>query len=182
MRIETERLILRQWVEADRAPFAAMNADGQVMRYFPDVQSRQQSDGFVDRASAVIEAEGWGFFALQEKLSGQENLSGRFIGFTGLSRPKMQAGFCPCVEIGWRLAAEFWGKGYATEAALACLALARDKLHLKEVVSFTSKHNGPSMAVMQRIGMTRDKQGDFEHPDLEPGHWITPHVLYRINL
>jgi RimJ/RimL family protein N-acetyltransferase len=176
MILETQRLILRQWQEADRDPFFEMNRDGEVMRYFPEVQTRAQSDGFVDRAMAFIDAHGWGLFALEEK---SQN---RFIGFTGLARPSFEADFMPCVEIGWRLGVDFWGRGYATEAAKECLDFARRELGLKEIVSFTSKYNKPSRAVMERLGMKHDAGQDFDHPKLDPLHWITPHVLYRLTL
>jgi RimJ/RimL family protein N-acetyltransferase len=165
--IETERLLLRQWRDDDRKPFAALNADPVVMEHFPSTMTREASDAFVDFNVATIAERGWGLWAVEA--------GGRFIGFVGLNEPS----FMPGVEIGWRLAREAWGHGYATEAALAALAFARDEIGLDEVISFTSTTNVRSRRVMERIGMTRDPAGDFDHPRVDDPR-LRRHVLYRL--
>jgi RimJ/RimL family protein N-acetyltransferase len=171
--IRTERLVLRRWLERDRAPFAAMNADPEVMEHFPTPLSREESDAFVDRIEAGFDEHGFGLWALEVRTSGA------FIGFTGLSVPSFEAAFLPAVEIGWRLRRSAWGKGYATEAARAALDLAFDEIRLGEVVSFTSWVNCRSRAVMRRLGMTHDAADDFDHPRVPPGP-LRRHVLYRM--
>lgn len=165
----TERLLLRRWNDDDREPFAALNADPVVMEHFPAVLTRRDSDALVDRIEAGFDERGWGVWAL-EAPSG-------FIGFTGLSVPIFQADFLPAVEVGWRLARSAWGKGYATEAALASLRYGFEEVGLEEVVSFTASTNLPSQRVMQRIGMVRAQE--FDHPALPAGHRLRRHVLYR---
>ncbi|MFC5183445.1 GNAT family N-acetyltransferase [Actinomadura harenae] len=170
----SERLVLRRWREDDRAPFAALNADPEVMRHFPDVMTRAESNALADRLDAAIEARGFGFWALEVAATG------RFIGFTGLSVPRFDAHFTPAVEIGWRLSRDSWGHGYATEAARRSLDVAFSDLGLTEVVSFTAVENTRSRAVMRRIGMTRDPDDDFDHPNLPESHPLSRHVLYRV--
>lgn len=169
----TERLRLRQWREEDRAPFAALNADPRVMEFFPSTRSRAESDALIDRHSALIDA---GEPALRAV---EVTATGAFIGFVGLAVPHFEASFTPCVEIGWRLARDAWGQGYASEAARVVLAHAFDDLGLDEVVSFTAVVNLRSQAVMERIGMTRDPADDFDHPLLDPTDRLSRHVLYR---
>jgi RimJ/RimL family protein N-acetyltransferase len=171
--LATERLFLRQWCEADRAPFAAMNADPAVMEFMPSRLTREQSDALVDRFSAMLEAEGMTFYAVQERVSGD------FVGAVGLF-PVGQLPFAPAVEIGWRLGVESWGKGYASEAARAALAHGFDSLGLDEIVAYTAAPNLRSQRVMERIGMIRDVAGDFDHPALPEGSVLRPHVLYRL--
>jgi RimJ/RimL family protein N-acetyltransferase len=166
--MRTERLLLREWREADRDPWAALNADPAVREFFPSVLTREQSDEAFDRISGQLADRGWGLWAV--------DLDGQFLGFTGLAQPD----FRPEREIGWRFAASAWGHGYATEAALAVLHHAFTVLDLPEVVSFTTVANTRSRAVMERIGMVHDPDGDFEHPAIEPGHPQRRHVLYRI--
>ena len=173
--IETRRLRLRQWREADRKPFAAMNADPEVMAYFPELYSRARSDGFVDSQMAHLDARGWGWFAIETRDSE------RFCGFVGLAEPGFEAPFMPAVEIGWRLARPFWGKGYATEGARATIALAFDDLGIDELVSFTAVANRRSRAVMERLGMRYDPVDDFDHPRIAAGHPLARHVLYRLS-
>ena len=168
----TERLVLRQWVPADLEPYAALNADAETMRYFPSTLSRDESDAMVGRIMAGLELNGWGLWAVEH--------DGRFLGFTGLAVPAFDAPFTPAVEIGWRLARSAWGHGYATEAARAALAVGFERLGLEEIVSFTTVSNHRSRAVMERLGMTTDAADDFEHPRLEPGNPVRPHVLYRL--
>ncbi len=173
--LTTDRLLMRQWRDSDREPFAAMNADPAVMEHFPALQTREQSDALIDRNSPEIEGRGWGLWALEVRDTGE------FIGFTGLSVPSFEAHFMPAVEIGWRLAKEAWGNGYATEAARAALAHGFGPAGLGEIVSFTTTTNLPSQRVMQRIGMTHDEAGDFDHVRLPDGHRLQRHVLYRID-
>ena len=172
--LTTDRLLLRQWRDSDREPFAALNADPAVMEHFPAPQTREQSDALIDRNRPLIDERGWGLWALEVRDTGE------FIGFTGLSVPSFEAHFMPAVEIGWRLAKGAWGNGYATEAARAALAHGFGPGGLDEVVSFTTTTNLPSQRVMQRIGMVHDQAGDFDHPRVEDGHSLQRHVLYRI--
>jgi RimJ/RimL family protein N-acetyltransferase len=172
--LETERLRLRQWIESDRDPFARLNADPRVMEFFPSILDRATSDAMIDRLQTKIIEKGWGFWAVESKQDKQ------FIGFVGLEIPKADLPFSPCVEIGWRLAFEYWGKGYATEAAKAALKVGFDRLELPEIVSFTTIDNHRSSAVMERLGMNRDAE-TFEHSALPPGHSLREHCLYRLS-
>jgi RimJ/RimL family protein N-acetyltransferase len=173
--LTTDRLLLRQWRESDREPFAALNADPAVMEHFPALQTREQSDALIDRNIPELDDRGWGLWALEVKDTGE------FIGFTGLNVPTFEAPFLPGVEIGWRLSKGAWGNGYATEAARAALAYGFGPAGLDEIVSFTATTNLPSQRVMQRIGMVHDEAGDFDHPRIEEGHRLRRHVLYRID-
>jgi RimJ/RimL family protein N-acetyltransferase len=171
--LETPRLRLRPWRDADREPFAAMSADSDVMRYFPATMTRLESDAMVDKILTGFERRGFGWWAVE--------IPGRapFAGFIGLSTPSFEAPFVPCVEVGWRLAREHWGRGYATEGARACLDFAFGVLHLAEVVAFTARDNVRSRRVMETLGMTHDAADDFDHPMIAPGHPLRPHLLYR---
>lgn len=173
-KLETERLILRQWTESDRIAFALLNADTRVMAYLPAVLNRPESDGLADRIEALIARRGWGLWAVELKQNPQ------FIGFVGLHEPTYDLPFTPCVEIGWRLASAHWGKGYATEAASAALDYAFNILVLNEVYSFTSVVNKKSSAVMQRLNML-DTQKNFDHPILTDNDLLREHVLYKID-
>jgi RimJ/RimL family protein N-acetyltransferase len=170
----TSRLIMRRWQERDKAPFASLNADARVMAHFPKPLSREESDYTVERIEARFEERGFGLWALEERSSG------RFVGFTGLSMPSFAAQFTPCVEVGWRLAYEFWGQGYALEAARRSLTFAFDELRLQEVVSMTAANNIRSRRVMERLSMTHDPSDDFDHPNIPAGHPVQRHVLYRL--
>jgi RimJ/RimL family protein N-acetyltransferase len=172
--LETERLLLRGWRAADRAPFAEMNADPEIMRYFPSVLTRTECDERIERIVQSFEQDGFGLWAVEERSSQ------RFLGFTGLARPGFDAHFTPAVEIGWRLAREAWGRGFATGAARAAVAFAFDEVGLAELVSFTVEQNARSRAVMRRLGMRHDVADDFDHPELPPGHPLRRHVLYRL--
>jgi len=172
--LETHRLLLRRWRDSDREPFAALNSDPRVMRFFPAALSRAESDHAVDRIETHFENQGFGLFAAELRESGA------FIGFIGLWTPDFEAHFTPCVEIGWRLAAAYWNQGLATEGAKAVLDHAFDSLRLAEVVSFTTVANTPSRCVMEKIGMTRAPEDDFDHPKLPEGHPLRAHVLYRV--
>jgi len=176
--LETERLYLRQWQPSDFAIFADMNADPEVMRYFPKVLSAAVSDIIANKCQQLIKDKGWGFWAVSLK-DGSEK-SDAFIGFVGLNKTHANLHFAPCVEIAWRLRKEFWGKGYATEAANASLKFAFEELALDEVVSFTAVINKRSQSVMERIGMT-NTQDNFYHPALSSNHPLAEHVLYKIN-
>ena len=171
---ETPRLRLRQWHESDREPFAAMNADPAVMEFFPALQSRAASDASIDAWQSQFVAQGWSNWAAELISSGQ------FIGFVGLSVPARVLPFSPCVEIGWRLAREFWGRGLATEAARGALRVAFGRLALTEIVSFTAVGNHRSRAVMERIGMRNTEQA-FEYPGFPEGHPLRSHCLDRIS-
>jgi len=172
--IETERLLLRRWRESDLVPFAALNADPTVMEYFPSTLSAEQSDALVLRIQQQFAERGFGLWAAEVRDSGA------FAGFIGLGTPRFEAAFTPCVEVGWRLAQEFWGRGYATEGARGTLDFAFNHLDLDEVVSFTAVVNQRSWRVMERIGMTRSPDDDFDHPNVPAGHELQRHVLYRI--
>ena len=172
--MRTERLLMRRWQPADRGPFAAMNADPEVMAHFPATLDRAASDAFVDRIEAGFDANGFGLWALERLDTGQ------FIGFTGLSVARFEAHFTPAVEIGWRLSRPAWGHGFATEAARRALRAGFEEYRLAEIVSFTAAGNAASQAVMRRIGMRRDPAEDFDHPNVPPGHRVRRHVLYRL--
>ena len=172
--IRTPRLILRSWRESDLEPFAAMNADSRVTTYLPSPLTREESDGFANRIQQAFEKEGFGLFAVEISADAP------FIGFIGLSVPRFEAHFTPCVEIGWRLAYEHQRKGYATEGARAVVEYGFQTLGLKEIVSFTVPDNIPSRRVMEKIGMTHDPKENFLHPTLPYGHPLQLHVLYRI--
>jgi RimJ/RimL family protein N-acetyltransferase len=173
-RLTTPRLILRPWRDSDLEPFAALNADPRVMEHLPGPLSRADSNAMAARIRELGAQRGYGFWAVE--VTGIAD----FIGFVGLHAPTFEAHFMPCVEIGWRLAAAHWGKGYATEAAGAALDHAFGPLGLKEVVAFTVPANQRSRRVMERLGMTRNPADDFDHPTLPAGHPLHRHVLYRI--
>lgn len=175
--IETERLYLRQWQASDFAIFAAMNGDPEVMKYFPKLLSAKVSDIIASKCQQLIEDNGWGFWALS--LKDCSNKNDAFIGFVGLNQTHADMSFAPCVEIAWRLRKEFWGQGYATEAARASLDFAFSELALDEVVAFTAVINKRSQLLMKRIRMT-DTQNNFYHPALESNHLLAEHVLYKI--
>jgi RimJ/RimL family protein N-acetyltransferase len=172
--IRTARLLLRQWRQRDLKPFAVLNADPEVMRYFPGLLSQLESDGMAHRCKDLIEQRGWGFWAAEEQATGD------FIGFIGLHAPAAELPCSPCVEVGWRLMKTHWGMGLATEGAAASLQYAFQQLNLPEVVSFTSIHNLKSEAVMQRLGMQRDTS-TFAHPSMPRHHWLSEHCLYRLS-
>ena len=172
--LTTARLRLRGWGERDLAPFAALNADPRVMEFFPAALSRAESDALVGRIQDHFAEHGFGLWAVE--VPGVAD----FIGFVGLSVPAFSAHFTPCVEIGWRLAYDHWGRGYSTEAAIAALEFAFGDLGLDEVVSFTVPDNLRSRQVMGRLGMRRAPEDDFDHPSLPAGHPLRRHVLYRL--
>lgn len=169
----TARLLLRQWRADDREPFARINADPRVMLHFPAPLSRAESDDLADRIVAHFGVHGFGLFAVELRETGQ------FAGYIGLLVPKFEAHFTPAVEIGWRLDADLWNRGMATEGAREVLRYAFEELRLPEIVSFTVPANLASRRVMEKIGMARDRAGDFDHPRLPEGHPLRRHVLYR---
>ncbi|HEY8302912.1 MAG TPA: GNAT family N-acetyltransferase [Jatrophihabitans sp.] len=171
--LTTERLILRPWRDSDLEPFAALNADPEVMRFFPRRLDRAASDVMAQRISRSIAEHGWGLWAVEVKDGAP------FIGFVGLQSPAFDAHFTPAVEVGWRLDSNHWGRGYAPEGAAAALDHAFGPLELDEVVSMTIPANLPSQRVMQKLGLTRDPADDFDHPNL-PDWEHRRHVLYRI--
>jgi RimJ/RimL family protein N-acetyltransferase len=167
-----EQVFLRQWRDADLAPYAAMNRDPRVMRFFPAPLSHEQSEAPLRRQRALIEQRGWGLWAV--------DVDGEFAGFTGLAVPAFAARFLPCVEVGWRLRHDYWGRGIAFRAARAAVAHAFDVLRLPEVVSFTAAINLRSRRLMERLQFAHDRTGDFLHPAIAAGHELCPHVLYRL--
>lgn len=172
--IDTERLRLRKWSAADRAPFAALSADARVMEFFPAPLDRAQSDAMAHRCQALIAERGWGLWAVQTRYGGE------FIGYVGLHETPPELHFSPAVEVGWRLAFDYWGRGFAAEAARAVLRVGFERLHLTQIVSFTAVINTRSRAVMQRLGMCMDAE-HFQHPRLPPGHVLREHCLYRLS-
>jgi RimJ/RimL family protein N-acetyltransferase len=168
------RLCLRRWRDEDREAFAAMNSDARVMEFFLRRLSRVESDAMVDRIQKDFSERGFGLWAIEVPDVTP------FIGFAGFAVPGFSAHFTPCVEVGWRLAFEHWGHGYATEAARLALGHGFGTLALSEVVSFTSAKNRRSRAVMERLGMRRDPAEDFDHPKLPESHQLRRQVLYRL--
>jgi RimJ/RimL family protein N-acetyltransferase len=175
MKLTTERLMLRHWRESDRAPFARLNADPRVMEFMPCTLSAAESDALAERIEMNFRQHGFGLFAVELCQSGE------FIGFIGLNIPSFQAPFTPCVEIGWRLAAEHWGRGLATEGARAVLRYGFEGLRLKQIVSFTVPANTKSRRVMEKLGMRHDPKDDFDHPRLPENHPLRRHVLYVLS-
>jgi RimJ/RimL family protein N-acetyltransferase len=171
--LETERLLMRRWRDSDRAPFAELCADQEVMRYFPAPLDRAESDRSIDRFERRFEEHGFGLWALEVRATGD------FIGFTGLNPMPEGSPGVGDQEVGWRLARHAWHHGFATEAARAALDVGFTRLGLPVIWSVTSVLNTPSMAVMERLGMVRN--GLFEHPAVPVGHPIRPHVAYRIS-
>ena len=172
-RLETDRLMLRRWRTEDRVPFAALNADPVVMEHFPAPLSPEQSDRTAEWMDAAFDERGYGFWAVEAPGVAP------FLGFVGLNLAGFDAPFTPAVEIGWRLAREHWGHGYATEAARAALDFGFRELDLPEIVAFAVPANLRSRAVMERLGMTHDPADDFDHPGFPEGHRLRRHVLYR---
>jgi ribosomal-protein-alanine N-acetyltransferase len=172
--LRTERLVLREWRDDDLPPFSAMNADPRVMEHFPSVLSREQSDAAAVRIRAHFAEHGYGLWAVE--ILGVTP----FAGFVGLSSPGFESTFTPCVEIGWRLAREYQGHGFATEGARAALAYGFATALLDEIVSLTVSANAPSRRVMEKLGMHRDPADDFDHPLIPDGHPLRRHVLYRV--
>jgi RimJ/RimL family protein N-acetyltransferase len=170
--IRTERLILRAFRDEDRDPWAAMNADPEVMRHFPATLSREEADSLIDRINKNIADTGAGFWAVERVEDG------RFLGFAGLNCIGHDIPLKGEWEVGWRLARHAWGHGYATEAGRAALANGFGAMGLARIVAYTASTNLPSEAVMQRIGMVRAADMDFDHPLLPEGHHLRRHIVY----
>jgi RimJ/RimL family protein N-acetyltransferase len=172
--IQTDRLTLRRWAATDREPFAALNADPEVVQYLRGALDRAQSDRFVDRIEASFEEHGYGLWAVELRASRE------FLGFTGLALQTYEAPFTPAVEVGWRFARSAWHNGYATEAARAAVDFAFGPAGLSDIVSVTTATNAPSRAVMRRLGMTYDPRDDFDQRGFVEGHPLRPGVVYRL--
>lgn len=173
--LTTARLVLRDWRDDDLPAFRALNADAEVMRFFPSPLSADESDAMAGRVRAHLSREGFGFWAVSPAGSTE------FLGMVGLLRVPFVAAFTPAVEVGWRLQQSAWGQGFATEAARAAVAFGFTALGLRELVSFTVPANEPSRRVMTKLGFHRDEAGDFLHPRLPEGHPLQRHVLYRLS-
>ena len=172
---ETDRLCLRAWQESDKEPFAVMNADPMVMRYLGPPLSRQQSDEAIANQSKLMDKGEPAFWAVERR---QDN---HFMGCIGVKCVTFEAHFTPCYEIGWRLGADYWGQGYATEGAKAALVAAFADWNMPSIFSFTVHENTKSQLVMERIGMERVMDGDFEHPNLAKDDPLSKHVLYNLD-
>ena len=172
--LETDRLLLRKWCAADRDPLAAMLADPLYHHFMPGPSPRSAANAQFDRIQQKIEAQGFAPWVVELPDAAE------FIGFLGLDIPRHTLPASPCVEIGWHLSPSYWGQGYATEGARASLQFGFEHLGLDEIVSFTVPANNASRRDMEKIGMSRDLDGDIDHPALEPRHPLRPHVLYRI--
>lgn len=170
---KTERLLLRAWRDEDLVPFAEMNADPEVMRYFLQPLTAEESQSYLETFRQRMAENGFGFGAIEEQQSGE------LAGFVGLNRPGYSLPFSPCVEIGWRLRKKFWGKGYAPEAAREALRIGFDEYDLDSIVAFTALPNLPSQRVMEKLGMRRS--GEFDHPLVAEGHPLRRHVWYQIH-
>jgi RimJ/RimL family protein N-acetyltransferase len=164
-------VVLRQWRDADLELYASMNRDPEVMHYFRSPLTREQSQASLDRQRTLIDERGWGLWAV--------DVDGAFAGFTGLAVPSFEAAFLPCVEIGWRLGREYWGRDIAYRAAIQALEYGFIVLKLPEIVSFTATINARSRRLMERLGFGHDPADDFDHPAIPAGHELRPHVLYR---
>lgn len=165
-----EQISLRQWCDSDLDSLAAMNSDPEVMRYFPALVAREQCESWLARQRGLIEERGWGLWAL--------DVDGACAGFVGLAVPRFEAPFLPCIEIGWRLRREYWGRSLAYQGALQALDYGFGVLKLSEIVSFTATGNLRSRRLMERLGFTHDTVRDFDHPLIAEGHELRPHVFY----
>lgn len=173
MELISQRLIIRPWRDADRAPFAAMSADPQVMEFLPPLTAEAASL-WIDWHIAHLRENGFCFWAVEARETGI------FIGTVGLARVKNPVPFAPAMEVGWRIAHPFWGQGYAPEAAARIMQFGFEALNLSEIVAYTVPANQKSRRVMEKLNMTRNPEDDFEHPALPEGHRLRPHVLYRL--
>ncbi len=172
--LRTARLGLRRWRPEDLAPFAALNADPEVMEYFPSMLTEAQSTRFAAHIEDGFERHGFGLWAVEVPEVAP------FIGFVGLNLADFDAAFTPAVEVGWRLARPYWGRGYATEGAEAALRYGFEGAGLSEIVSYTAEINKRSRMVMERLGIRRRPEEDFDHPRIQAGSPLRRHVLYRI--
>ncbi len=170
--IATDRLVLRNWRPSDLAAWVAMNADPAVMEHFPAPLTPADSEAMLHANQALITDKGWGLWAVERRGDGA------FLGFTGLMQLRPSNPLAPGVEIGWRFARHAWGSGYASEAARGALAFGFERLALPEIVAFTAEGNVRSQAVMDRVGMARREDLDFDHPALPKGHVLERHVVW----
>ncbi len=170
---ETEHLGFRRWNEDDKIPFAKMNANKNVMKFFPEILSKEQSDELVDKINNNFNEYGFGLWAVEKKETQQ------FIGFIGFSMATFKSFFTPCIEIGWRLDNKHWNKGYATEGAKVCLEYGFNNLGIDRIYSFTAQLNIPSINVMKKLGLR--KVGTFEHPRVKNDDPLKLHVLYKLD-
>ena len=173
--LRTQRLTLRRWRKSDLKPFAALNADPEVMEHFPGLVSEADTARFIATVEHHFQDHGFGLWAVEHAGTSE------FIGFTGLFVPSFEAHFTPAVEVGWRLSQTSWGFGYATEAARAAIDFGFDVAGLDEIVSFTVPSNTRSVAVMERLGLHHNPEDDFDHPSLPDDSTLKRHVLYRIS-
>jgi ribosomal-protein-alanine N-acetyltransferase len=173
--LTTGRLLLRRWRDADRLPFQRLNSDPRAMEFMPGLLAPEASDALITRVEEHFDKHGFGPFAAELREDGA------FLGYIGLYVPTFHAHFMPAVEIGWRLSADYWGRGLATEGARAVAGYAFAELGLESLVSFTVPENLRSRRVMEKLGMVHDPRDDFDHPNLPGGHPLRRHVLYRLN-
>ena len=174
--IETERLILRLWHDEDAEPYYLINQDLKVLEFLPRSLSMSEVRQFIADQNKTFLEHGYTLWAVEEKKTEA------MIGFVGLDNVTSLLPFAPAVEIGWRLGSQYWGQGYATEAARAVIDYGFQKLGLDEIVSCTARGNVRSMRVMEKIGMKRDVGGDFAHSKLPKENPLSPHVLYRMKV
>lgn len=172
--IRSRRLLLRSWRDEDLEPLVEMSNDVRVMEFFPSFLSREDCQAMRGRIRTHFEMHGFGYWAVE--IPGVT----AFAGFIGLAVPRFDAHFTPCVEVGWRLMAEYWGQGYATEGAEAALKFGFETIGLNEIISMTAIVNTRSQRVMQKLGMTCNRDEDFDHPLVPAGHALQRHVLYRL--
>ena len=173
IRLESERVLLREWQEDDLEPWVALNLDSENLRYFPRTYSDEESRASFTRISDSLKESKYGLWAAEEKSSKE------FMGFIGLAKAELPGvSFMPCHEIGWRLDKRYWGKGYATEAAKVALAYGLTELNIPTIYSFTSIQNFPSIGVMKKIGLRERPELSFEHPRIEIGNPVRSHVVY----
>jgi RimJ/RimL family protein N-acetyltransferase len=172
--LTTQRLLLRPWCKEDLPTFADMNSDPRVMEYLPKLLTHEESNAMVERIQAHFCKHGFGLWAVEAVGVAS------FIGFVGLQVVPFEAHFTPNIEVGWRLARQYWGQGYATEAARSALAFGFHQLELLEIVAMTTPNNMRSQQVMERLGMYRSELDDFDHPKLPQGHSMRRLVLYRL--
>jgi RimJ/RimL family protein N-acetyltransferase len=172
--LRTARLLLRRWRPSDLEPLSAINADPEVMEFFPATLVREQSAAQIEESELALDTYGYGRWAVE--LCGERALVGR----VGPLPVEDDLPFFPGVELGWSLAREFWGRGIATEAAMAVCEYAFHTLGLDELLAYTAARNLRSRAVMERLGMRRDPAEDFAYPHLAAEDPLAPHVLYRL--
>lgn len=172
--IETDRLILRPWLDGDEAPFAAMSADAEVMLHLLALASPEAVKGWIERQRTHFAVHGFCLWAVESRASGE------FMGAAGLLKVGYDAPFTPAVEVGWRLARRFWGRGYAPEAASAAVGFGFEQVGLREIVANAAPANLKSRRVMEKLGMSHDPADDFDHPLMLADHPLRRQVLYRL--